>query len=84
MVKIRLTRVGRKNKAYWRIGVFDSRTRRDGRPIEYLGSYDPHQDKPEDKVNVDRERVAHWIGKGAQPTEAVASLLKATDAPAEV
>lgn len=61
---------------FWRIGVFDSRTRRDGKPIEYLGSYDPHQKKTEDKVKVDPERVAYWISKGAQPTEAVANLLK--------
>jgi small subunit ribosomal protein S16 len=65
--------------AYWRIGVFDSRTRRDGKPIEYLGSYDPHQVKPEDKVQVDRERFDHWVSKGAQPTEAVANLLKNAD-----
>ncbi len=76
MVKIRLARVGRRNKAYWRIGAFDSKTRRDGRPLEYLGSYDPHQEKDEDKVTIKRERVEYWLSKGAQPTETVAQLLK--------
>jgi small subunit ribosomal protein S16 len=76
MVRIRLTRFGRKNKAYWRIGAFDSRTRRDGRPIEYLGSYDPHKEKDEEKVSVDLERVKHWLSKGAQPTDTVADLLR--------
>ncbi|MHC5033654.1 MAG: 30S ribosomal protein S16 [Planctomycetota bacterium] len=76
MVRIRLTRCGRKNKAYWRIGAFDSRTRRDGAPLEYLGSYDPHQEKDEDKVTVDRERVEYWLRKGAQATDTVAKLLR--------
>jgi small subunit ribosomal protein S16 len=76
MVRIRLARCGRRNKAYWRIGAFDARTRRDGRPIEYLGSYDPHQVKDEDKISVDRGRVGYWLSVGAQPTEAVAQLLR--------
>ena len=76
MVKIRLARVGRKNKPYWRIGAFDAKMRRDGRPIEYLGSYDPHQENDEDKVTVKRERVEYWLSQGAQPTETVARLLK--------
>ncbi len=76
MVKIRLARVGRRNKAYWRIGAFDAKTRRDGRPLEYLGSYDPHQEKDEDKVTIKRERVEYWLSQGAQPTETVAQLLK--------
>lgn len=76
MVRIRLARFGRKNKAYWRIGAFDSHTRRDGEPIEYLGSYDPHQEKDEDKVSVNQERVEYWLSKGAQPTETVAQLLR--------
>jgi len=64
---------------YWRIGVFDSRTRRDGKPIEYIGSYDPHQEKPEDKITVNLERFQYWVSKGAQPTEAVANLLKSAN-----
>ncbi|NLW50964.1 MAG: 30S ribosomal protein S16 [Candidatus Brocadiaceae bacterium] len=76
MVKIRLTRTGRKGKAYWRIGAFDARTRRDGKPIEYLGSYDPHKEKDEHKVQLKRERVEYWLSKGAQPTETVAQILR--------
>jgi len=79
MVRIRLTRVGRKNKAYWRIAAFDARTRRDGKPIEYLGSYDPHKEKPEEKVAIKRDRVEYWLSKGAQPTETVAHLLRRLD-----
>ena len=45
-------------------------------PIEYLGSYDPHQEKDEDKVSVYQERVEYWLSKGAQPTETVAQLLR--------
>ncbi len=83
MVRIRMTRVGRKNMAYWRIGVFDSRTRRDGKPIEYIGSYNPHADKAEEKLTIDRERVEHWLAKGAQLTDSVAALMKSTGAAAK-
>lgn len=76
MVRIRLARCGRRNKPYWRIGAFDKRTRRDGKPIEYLGSYDPHQERPEDKIKINRERVEYWLSVGAQPTETVADLLR--------
>ncbi len=72
MVRIRLTRTGRRNYAQWRIGVFDSRTRRDGRAIELLGYYDPHQKK----LSVNEERFRHWLSKGAQPSQTVANLLK--------
>lgn len=76
MVRIRLTKCGRRNKPYWRLGAFDSRTARDGRPIEYLGSYDPYQEKDEDKLQFDSERVEHWLSVGAQPSEKVAVLLR--------
>ena len=49
MVRIRLARAGRKHVSHWKIGVFDQRTRRDGKAIEYLGYYDPHKEKPEEK-----------------------------------
>ena len=76
MVRIRLSRCGRTHKAYWRIGAFDARTRRDGRPIEYLGSYDPHQVEDADKVKMNRERIEYWLSKGAQPSETVAQILR--------
>lgn len=83
MVKIRLARAGRKNQAYWKIGVFDSKTRRDGKPIEYLGSYNPHKEAVDQKVQIDRERTEYWLGQGAQPTETVASLLNKLNIPDE-
>jgi small subunit ribosomal protein S16 len=76
MVRLRLTRTGRRHKAYWRIAAFDSRTRRDGKPIEYLGSYDPHQANEQEKADLKRDRVEYWLSKGAQPTETVASILR--------
>jgi small subunit ribosomal protein S16 len=76
MVKIRLSRTGRRNRPYWRIGAFDNRTRRDGEPIEYLGFYDPYQDQTDKKVKIDEERVKHWLGHGAQPSKTVAKLLR--------
>jgi len=76
MVRIRLSRTGRKKLSHWRIGVFDQRTRRDGKAIEHLGYYDPHKDKPEEKISIDAERLRYWLSKGAQPSETVASLLK--------
>ena len=77
-VKIRLTRTGHKNHALWRIAVFDKRTRRDGRYLEKLGTYDPHKDKPTEKVALDMERYDHWISTGARPSESVERLLKHT------
>ena len=77
-VKIRLTRVGRKHQTFWRIAVFDTRTRRDGRYLEKLGTYDPYQKKAEDKVRLNQERYEHWVKNGALPTEALARILEHT------
>jgi small subunit ribosomal protein S16 len=75
-VRIRLTRTGRKNDPSWRIAVFDSRTRRDGRYLENLGTYDPCEAKPEAKVKLNSERYDHWLKNGALPSDALARLLK--------
>ena len=77
-VRIRLTRTGKKNEGYWRIAVFDSRTRRDGRYLENLGTYDPHEKKPENKIKIDMPRYQHWVSQGALPTDPVERLLKHT------
>ena len=61
-VKIRLRRMGQKKAPYYRIVVADSRSKRDGRCIEEIGTYDPNQEK--------------WLANGAQPTEVVAKILK--------
>ena len=75
-VKIRLTREGRRNRPYFRIGVFDGRTPREGKSIEILGHYDPHEADNAGKVVVNAERVRYWFDQGAIPSESVVSLLK--------
>jgi small subunit ribosomal protein S16 len=73
-VKIRLKRVGAKNKPAFRIVVADSRSPRDGKFIEELGTYLPQ--KKGDKFILDLERAKYWVSKGAQPSETVASFIK--------
>jgi small subunit ribosomal protein S16 len=73
MVKIRLRRVGAKNRPFYRIVVADSRAPRDGAFIEIVGHYSPLDD-PE-TFTVDKEKVEKWLGNGAKPTETVARLL---------
>ena len=74
MVKIRLRRMGAKKAPYYRIVVADSRSPRDGRFIEEIGTYDPMADTV--KIKVDMERAKYWIANGAQPTDTVRGLLK--------
>lgn len=74
MVKIRLRRVGAKKQASFRIVVADSRSPRDGRFIEAIGSYNPRTE-PE-TVKYDEERALYWLSVGAQPSEAVARMLE--------
>ena len=78
MVKIRLARVGGKKNAIYRVVVADSRSPRDGRNIETVGRYNP-QTEPS-LVELDLSKVNDWIGKGAQPTPAVAKLIKIVEA----
>ena len=73
-VSIRLSRGGSKKRPYYRIVVADSRNARDGRFIETVGRYNP-QTEPS-TIAINAERVQHWLDRGAQPTEAVAKLLK--------
>ncbi|GAC1479523.1 MAG: 30S ribosomal protein S16 [Gemmatimonadaceae bacterium] len=73
-VKIRLRRVGRKNSPIYRIVVADSRSPRDGRFIEIVGSYAPRQG--EQATNMKTDRINHWLDSGAQPTDTVRSLLR--------
>ena len=75
-VKIRLKRLGKIRSPHYRIVVADSRTKRDGRVIEEIGTYNPKADPS--IIKVDGERAQYWLGVGAQPTEAVAALLKIT------
>jgi small subunit ribosomal protein S16 len=77
MVSIRLSRAGAKKRPFYHLVVTDSRNRRDGRYIERLGFFNPLGKEQEENLRIDVERVEHWIGQGAQPSERVASLLKA-------
>lgn len=77
-LSIRLSRGGSKKRPYYRIVVADSRSPRDGRFIEKIGSYNPLLAKDSDqRVQLDVERAKHWVGVGAQPTDRVARFLDA-------
>jgi len=74
-VRLRLKRTGRRNRPFYRIGAFHHTTRRDGRPIEDLGWYDPLEQDRDKGFSLDEERARHWIEQGALPSETVRSLL---------
>ncbi|HVQ91559.1 MAG TPA: 30S ribosomal protein S16 [Mycobacteriales bacterium] len=74
--KIKLMRLGKMREPHYRIVVADSRTKRDGRSIEAIGEYHPKSDPS--VIRVDSERAQYWLGVGAQPTEAVAAILRVT------
>ncbi|HPJ22309.1 MAG TPA: 30S ribosomal protein S16 [Clostridia bacterium] len=74
MVKIRLKRMGAKKSPFYRVVVADSRSPRDGKFIEEIGTYDPMGNPS--VFNVDAEKVNEWIAKGAQATDTVKALLK--------
>jgi len=73
-VHIRLTRKGRKKQPFYRIIVADSHSPRDGKFLDILGTYDPMQDPA--VIKVDTDKLAVWMGKGAQPSTTVKSILK--------
>jgi small subunit ribosomal protein S16 len=75
-VKIKLMRMGKIRAPHYRIVVADARTKRDGRAIETIGKYHPLQEPS--LIEVDSDRAQYWLGVGAQPTEAVAAILKVT------
>ena len=74
MVKIRLKRFGSKKKPVYRVIVIDSRDRRDGRPIEEVGFYDPRQEPA--LIRLNHEAIQKWLDHGAQVTEVVQKLMK--------
>jgi len=82
MLAIRMRRAGSKNRPFYRIVVTEAKSAREGRFVEVLGHYDPRT-KPE-TVRIDRERIAHWIKAGANPSDTVRTLLDRmpADAPA--
>ena len=73
MVKIRLRRMGRRNRPFYRVVVADSRSPRDGKFIEVIGHYNPLTDPA--TVTIDEEKALKWLRYGAQPTDTVRSLL---------
>ena len=74
--KIKLMRLGKMRAPYYRVVVADARNKRDGRAIETIGKYHPKEDPS--FIEIDSERAQYWLGVGAQPTEAVAAILKVT------
>jgi small subunit ribosomal protein S16 len=75
MVVLRLKRMGRRNRPFFRLNAMDQRSPRNGRVIEELGWYDPIA-PAEKQLVINVERVDYWLGKGAQPSDTVRSLLK--------
>ena len=76
MLTIRMARAGTKKRPFYHIVVADSRAPRDGRFIERIGFYNPKAAEHEPKYRIALDRVAHWVGQGAQPSDAVKKLIK--------
>ncbi|MDJ0622546.1 MAG: 30S ribosomal protein S16 [Desulfocapsaceae bacterium] len=73
-VRIRLTKLGRKKKPFYRIIVADSESPRDGKFLDILGTYDPLQDPA--AITIDNDKLQDWLGRGALPSTTVKSLIK--------
>lgn len=73
MVKIRMTRMGSKKRPFYRVMAIDERKQRDGRPLEFLGTYDPKSDPA--TLQLDLDAIEAWVGKGAQLSDTVRSLV---------
>jgi len=76
MVTIRMSRGGSKKRPFYHLVVTDSRNRRDGRFIERVGFVNPTATGNEERLRINQERIDHWIGLGAQPSDRVAKLVK--------
>jgi small subunit ribosomal protein S16 len=74
-LKLRLMRMGRRHKPYYRLNAIDSRTPRDGRIVEKLGHYDPIEKEQAKQLVLNKERIEYWIGVGAVPSDTVAELI---------
>ena len=74
-VRIRMKKLGRKHRPFFRICVMDQRSPRNGKAIEEVGTYDPMVREKSQRVTLDMDRVDHWISVGAQPSEKVAVLI---------
>jgi small subunit ribosomal protein S16 len=74
MVKIRLSRAGAKKRPFYSIVAIDGHARRDGRPLEYLGTYDPVTTPK--KLQIDTEKIEAWVKRGAQVSDRVTALMR--------
>ena len=75
-VRIRLKRLGRRNRSFFRVSAMEGRNPRDGRVLEELGYYDPANKDKDRQVKLDAERIKHWLSVGAVPSDTVRNLLK--------
>jgi len=75
-VKLRLKRLGRKHRSFFRLAAIEGRNPRDGRVLEELGLYDPANKDSSQQVRLNAERIKHWLKVGATPSDTVRSLLK--------
>ncbi len=73
-LRLRLTRMGSKKRPFYRVVAFNSEARRDGKALDYLGYYNPLQEPPE--IKIDMDKLQNWLDKGAQPTKTVRSLIR--------
>jgi len=76
VVRLRLKRMGRRHRPFYRISAMDARSPRDGRVIEELGYYDPLAKDEDRQVKLDAERIRYWLSQGATPSDTVRHLLK--------
>ena len=74
-VKLRMTRMGRRHRPFFRINAIESRNPRDGRILEKLGHYDPIEKDPAKQIVLDKERAQYWLDKGAIPSDTVSEIL---------
>jgi small subunit ribosomal protein S16 len=79
MVVLRMKRMGRIRRPFYRIGAMDKRSPRDGRVIEELGWFDPITTDPEKTLNLKVDRIHYWLSVGAQPSQTVANIFKKND-----
>jgi small subunit ribosomal protein S16 len=75
-VRLRLKRIGRTNRPFYRLSAMDGRRPRDGRVLEELGTYDPANTARGEQIKLNAERIQYWLSVGAEPTDTVAQLLK--------
>ncbi len=75
-VRLRLKRMGRRHRSFFRLNAMDSRSPRNGKAIEALGWYDPNAKSGDKEASLNRERIEYWLSFGAQPSQTVRDLLK--------